>query len=121
MRKKNHSPKERRQIRFVVFLFAVSLLFFLLGKALITGKKDQKIIRKIEASKIMERAIFALSECMREKKMAIFQEYDINSTGLIGIENSPMTTTLGSLEAKRTTTNPNMGALIVQNSKCLFY
>ena len=67
----------------------------------------------IKASEIMREAISTLSMCLAEKNQEINQEFDINGTGLIGFENSPITTTLGSLEAKRTTTNPNMGALIV--------
>jgi len=68
----------------------------------------------IRASEIMKEAISTLSVCQAEKKQIINLEVDINGTGLIGLDNSPITTTLGSLEAKRTTTNPNMGALVVQ-------
>ncbi len=67
----------------------------------------------IKASEIMREAIATLSMCLAEKKQEIIQEFDINGTGLIGFENSPITTTLGNLEAKRTTTNPNMGGLMV--------
>ncbi len=38
---------------------------------------------------------------------------DPNRTGLVGPEESELMTTLGDLEAKRTTTNPNMAGLIV--------
>jgi len=38
---------------------------------------------------------------------------DPNGTGLIGLPSSEITTTLGHLEAKRTTTNPDVAALIV--------
>ncbi len=38
---------------------------------------------------------------------------DPNRTGLIGLPDSAITTTLGHLEAKRTTTNPDFAALIV--------
>lgn len=38
---------------------------------------------------------------------------DINDTGMIGLEYSFITTTIGNLEAKRTSTNPNMAAVIV--------
>ena len=41
-------------------------------------------------------------------------EMDPNGTGLIGVEYSPMTTTLGSLIAKRTSTNPDFAALLVR-------
>jgi poly-gamma-glutamate system protein len=39
---------------------------------------------------------------------------DPNRTGLIGVESSPITTTLGDLAAKRTATNPNMAAALVR-------
>lgn len=38
---------------------------------------------------------------------------DVNDTGMIGQDFSYITTTLGELEAKRTTTNPNMAAVVV--------
>ena len=40
--------------------------------------------------------------------------YDTHKTGMIGDEYTPITTSLGSEEAKRTTANPDMGALLVQ-------
>ena len=39
---------------------------------------------------------------------------DVNDTGLIGILYSGITTTLGSLETKRSTTNPNIAAMVVE-------
>ena len=38
---------------------------------------------------------------------------DINRTGMIGLDYSFITTTVGNLEAKRTSTNPNMAAVVV--------
>ena len=40
--------------------------------------------------------------------------YDTHQTGMIGDEYTPITTSLGSEEAKRTTANPDMAALLVQ-------
>ena len=40
--------------------------------------------------------------------------YDTHKTGMIGDEYTPITTSLGSEEAKRTTANPDMAALLVQ-------
>ena len=39
--------------------------------------------------------------------------FDPNGTGFIGLEDSPLTTSLGHLEAKRTTTNPDFAGLVV--------
>ncbi len=102
-----------RHQRFILVLFVVSLLFFFFAKILPVGDKNLQTANMIQASEIMREAISTLSMCLAEKNQEINQEFDINGTGLIGIENSPITTTLGSLEAKRTTTNPNMGALVV--------
>jgi len=102
-----------RHQRIILVLSVVSLLFFFFAKILPVGDKYLQATAKIKASEIMREAISTLSLCLAEKNKEINQEFDINNTGLIGLENSPITTTLGSLEAKRTTTNPNMGALIV--------
>lgn len=102
-----------RHQRFIIVLFFVSLLFFFFTKILPVGDKNLQILNMIKASEIMKEAISTLSMCLAEKNQVINQEFDINGTGLIGFEYSPITTTLGSLEAKRTTTNPNMGALVV--------
>lgn len=43
----------------------------------------------------------------------IEKDHDPNATGIIGVEFSPLTTTLGNLPAKRTTTNPNLAAVYI--------
>ncbi len=102
-----------RHQRFIIVLFFVSLLFFSLAKILPVGDKNLQLAHMIKASEIMQEAISVLPECLAEKNQIFDRKSDTNGTGLIGLENSPITTTLGSLEAKRTTTNPNMGALVV--------
>ncbi len=64
------------------------------------------------AAEIMEQAISAI----RSHRQGIKPDpsIDPNETGLIGPEDSPLMTTLGQLEAKRSTTNPNMAGLIVR-------
>jgi poly-gamma-glutamate system protein len=67
----------------------------------------------LEASRMMERAIEVIRDHHERSGMKIDESADPNRTGLIGPEFSELTTTLGHLEAKRTTTNPNMAGLIV--------
>ena len=102
-----------RHQRFILVLFFVSLIFFIFAKIFPFVDKTQQKAKMIEASEIMKKAMSTLSTCQEEKNQFIDKKFDINGTGLIGVENSLITTTLGSLEAKRTTTNPNIGALIV--------
>jgi poly-gamma-glutamate system protein len=66
------------------------------------------------AAESMQRAMTILAEHRAAHGPPLDPQNDINSTGLIGAVFSPMTTTLGNLEAKRTTTNPNMAALSVE-------
>ncbi len=97
----------------ILLLFTLSLVFYLLVHFFPFGKKNTIQSDMLQASKVMEDAIAALRECRVEKGLVLDSESDPNQTGLIGYETSPLTTTLGNLEAKRTTTNPDCAALVV--------
>jgi poly-gamma-glutamate system protein len=65
----------------------------------------------IRAAEKTRRAQDAL--CSRKRALKIFDStMDPNRTGLIGVEYSRITTTIGSLKAKRTATNPDFAAYI---------
>jgi poly-gamma-glutamate system protein len=66
------------------------------------------------ASALMARAAAALRDCRAARGVPVVPSADPNGTGLIGVERSVITTSLGSLEAKRTTTNPDFAALVVR-------
>jgi len=65
------------------------------------------------AADSMQAAMEVLAAYRMEHGSPIDFSTDINGTGLIGTFYSPTTTTVGNLEAKRTTTNPNMAAMLV--------
>lgn len=65
------------------------------------------------ASRLMAGAIVAIRECRESRGIPLDPATDPNRTGLIGLETSPITTSAGRLEAKRTTTNPNFAGLVV--------
>jgi len=67
----------------------------------------------LRASALMNKASETIRLCREAKGVPINRRDDINQTGLIGLEWSLITTSLGNLEAKRTTTNPNFAGLIV--------
>ncbi len=104
------SEKNRKTI---LLLLAVSLVFFSLSWFLPLGKGGSLQNDMLKASKIMEEAVKALGECRKERGSDLDPESDPNRTGLIGFEYSPLTTSLGNLGAKRTTTNPSFAALVV--------
>ena len=64
---------------------------------------------QIKAAVRMRRCIDSLSTATRP-----VHNLDPNKTNLIGVEYSPITTTIGELIAKRTSTNPDFSALIVR-------
>lgn len=97
----------------ILVLFIISLSFFLLAQFIPFRKGDSISGDMLRASEIMGEALAALKECQSEGGLPLDRENDPNQTGLIGIEFSPLTTTIGNLEAKRTTTNPNFAALVV--------
>jgi poly-gamma-glutamate system protein len=102
-----------RRYSFLYLLFSLSLIFYALARFL-PQKQDKKLHREMrEASKIMAEAISSIRECRLSAGISIDEKTDKNRTGLIGIEHSFITTSLGSLEAKRTTANPNVAALLV--------
>lgn len=65
------------------------------------------------AAREMEAALRLLRSCREAKGLPFDLEADPNRTGIIGLRNSRLTTSLGQLEAKRTTTNPDLAGLIV--------
>ncbi len=103
---------KKKQEAAVYILCALSILSFALVRvfALRPLKIKNEMLR---ASAQMKQATETVRLCQEAKGIPINRQDDINLTGLIGLESSPITTSLGSLEAKRTTTNPNFAGLIV--------
>ncbi len=98
----------------IILVSLISVFFFLVASHLpISGKIDLKEMMN-QASEKMEQAIEGIKNYRKEGGIEINKMFDINQTGIIGIENSPITTTVGNLEAKRTTTNPNFAGLMVK-------
>jgi poly-gamma-glutamate system protein len=98
----------------IYILCGLSVVFFVLLKRF--PQKGPVTFRNemIQASKIMRDATEALKECRLERGLRIDRNMDINATGLIGMEHSEITTSIGSLGSKRTSTNPNFAGLVVR-------
>lgn len=79
------------------------------------GRKFPPDSAEWQAAELMLQAEKATFACEQRKGLQPEKNhFDPNHTGLIGLEQSELTTTLGRLEAKRTTTNPNLAALLVR-------
>jgi poly-gamma-glutamate system protein len=97
----------------VLLLFFLSLVFFLLTKVFPSREAAVMKEEMTRASGFMKSVSELLRECRQARGLSVDEDSDINRTGLIGLEYSQITTSIGSLEAKRTTTNPNMAGLLV--------
>ena len=94
-----------------VFLFLlVSLLILEQTKTLV--RKDNWPVM-LNASRRMEVAMAAVREEKLNRGYKISPIDDPNQTGMIGEPYTEITTTLGNLEAKRSTANPNTAAMVV--------
>ena len=91
---------------------ALSFAYLLLVRFLPSPEPDVRAEMN-EASRTMVAATAAIRACRESRGIRIDPGTDPNRTGLIGLETSPITTSAGRLEAKRTTTNPNFAALVV--------
>jgi poly-gamma-glutamate system protein len=97
-------------------LAVISLVFltvyFILEKSDATKKPADSA--ELQAARLMAEASETVFSCQKARGLEPEKNsFDVNRTGLIGLESSPFTTTLGNLQAKRTTTNPNLAALVV--------
>ncbi|UCF91397.1 MAG: poly-gamma-glutamate system protein, partial [Desulfobacterales bacterium] len=69
--------------------------------------------QKVAAAEFMMQAMELVKEERIKRGIPIDREIDPNETGMIGDEYTDLTTSLGSLAAKRTSTNPNFAGVIV--------
>ena len=97
----------------LLILAAAALLVIGFLEATRSLPADPLYPAKLAAAQRMELATRALREERLTRGIPIEPEIDPNATGLIGPEYTAITTTLGYLPAKRTSTNPNMAGVIV--------
>lgn len=106
--------KYKINVRNLILIF----LILLLGLLFIEKTKEKVATPyfqlQLQAAKIMQESILAIREGKEEKGIAINTQLDPNKTGLIGEEFTLITTTIGNLSAKRTSTNPDFAALMVK-------
>lgn len=100
---------DRRLRRTILLVGLVSLGAYLAVQAVSPRRPLSWSSPMLEAAQTMAEAI-AVVGAERADRMS---EFDPNATGLIGPEYGDLFTSLGDPEAKRTTTNPDMAALLV--------
>lgn len=108
----NLKNRKRRGFRIVVSGIASLAAYLAIQLPSRSGAPQYSEVM-VGASRIMEAAVAAIRNHHPGAGAMFDPGIDPNQTGLIGPEYSPLMTTLGQLESKRSTTNPNMAGLIV--------
>lgn len=97
--------------RFIlIFFFLVCSMLILEQTKSLSVRENQTVM--LDASRRMEQALAALREEKLSRGFKISPIDDPNQTGMIGESYTEITTTLGNLESKRSTTNPNTAAMV---------
>ena len=99
----------------LLLILALALLSFFSIEFLFTSSKERNDVLKMKEAMSLAETWFNKIELMKkEKGISSDIETNIKHSGLIGNYFTDITTTLGSLEAKEISTNPEFAALIVR-------
>jgi len=103
-----------------IYLFW-ALIILLVGLLLIEQTKSTikttYYDEQIKAAQLMKTSLEVIKEERLKRNVPVDVKLDTNQTGIIGGEYTRLTTTLGNLAAKRTSTNPAFAALLVKYFK----
>ncbi len=113
MRPRPNNPS----IRLLVLLALFSLVIFYLAEGTLQKKPAPHWELKNRAAILDQRAQDVIREEVKKLGIAIDYENDPNGTGLIGEQNTLITTDVGELRSKLAATNPNFAAVFVQMLK----
>ena len=104
----------------LIYLFW-ALIILLVGLLIIAQTKftakTPYYNEQIQAAQLMKTCLETIKEERLKRNIPLDIGLDPNQTGIIGKEYTELTTTLGNLEAKRTSTNPAFAALLVKYFK----
>lgn len=105
-------PKPRRNL-IVTAAGLVSVAVYILVQGFAPPRPLSYSDTTLEAARTMAKAVALIGRHCDQAGIAIDKTTDPNHTGLVGPAHSELETSLGNLEAKRTTTNPNFAGLVV--------
>ena len=100
--------------KFAVLACFLAMAGFFLVQATTIKERHPYYGQQVLAAQIMKQSLEILKEARLERGIPLDRELDPNETGLIGHEFTMITTSIGNLEAKRTSTNPSFAALLVR-------
>ncbi len=95
----------------IILIISISELFII--EKTKTLAPDSAYSTKVQTAQIMKKSMEVIRNYRIENGPQINKVTDPNLSGLIGEEWTPLTTTLGNLSAKKTPTNSDFAALLV--------
>jgi poly-gamma-glutamate system protein len=107
------SEIRRKSPYLAVYAAGAAGLLFVLAVSFWPAADDTLRREMVGAARLMTKAEAVLRDCRSGIGIPADPAADPNGTGLIGLETSPVTTSLGNPAAKRTTANPDFAALLV--------
>jgi len=107
-------PGIKISTRHLAFLAAASLLFLLVYRFSVSKQPLPEYDLMLQAAKTMKRAEQIVYEHRQQCGLPVNAEKDPLNSGFIGREFSAITTTLGNIEAKQLSTNPDFAALYIR-------
>lgn len=113
MKRLYHRPTGLSRATLLGLAGLAALLLFLV-EFLPRRIQEEGYEEKLRAAQKADQAFAAVREERKKQGLPPFESADRAKTGLIGPTNTEITTTTGSLVAKRTTANPHFASLVVQ-------
>jgi poly-gamma-glutamate system protein len=104
-------------VRLLLLLAIISLAIFYLAENSRHKKQAPYYDLKMKAATLDQRCQDVIHKELESRGIAIDFENDPNGTGLIGEQNTLITTDLGELRSKLIATNPNFAAVLVEMFK----
>lgn len=109
-----HITTSDPRTRVLVWCGVLSLLVFAAVGSIRTPDSLPESALAVRAAMKMQQAVDVVRTGVLSRGLCFDDGLDPNHTGLVGEEYTEITTTLGSLEAKRTTANPAMAGMLVR-------
>lgn len=106
--------KSKIPLKFIILLSILALIAGIYVETSRQRVEYSEFPAQLAAANTMKTAMEAIYQARINRGHSFNLELDPNRTGLIGMEFTPTTTTLGNLEAKRSSTNPDFAALFVK-------
>ena len=106
---------KKNQINFnLIIMSVISIILMFIIENNPMKSEDDLYNLKINAATSMKKSMEVIYDFRLRNKIDFNLLADPNKTGLIGAEYTEITTTLGPIEVKRTTTNPDFASVMVQ-------